>query len=93
MINPKNKRVTITLDPISQELLTTLAQRYNKSFSDIFKWSLNVLAAKKRHNLVIKLREQIESKEPDKETIENHKWYDKDGNEITYDQWLELYFN
>lgn len=85
MINPKNKRVTITLDPISQELLTTLAQRYNKSFSEIFKWSLNCLAAKKRHNLVIKLREQIESKEPD------DKWYDKDGNEITYDQWLELY--
>ena len=58
MINAKNKRVTITLDPISQELLITLAQRYNKSFSDIFKWALNCLAAKKNHNIIIKLKEQ-----------------------------------
>lgn len=65
MINPKNKRVSITLDPISQELLNTLSQRYNKSFTEIIKWSLNCLAAKKRHNLVIKLREQIETTEPE----------------------------
>lgn len=63
MINPKNKRVTITLDPIAQELLNTLAQRYNKSFSDIFKWALNCLAAKKNHNIVIKLKEQQEQEQ------------------------------
>lgn len=61
MISPKNKRVMITLTEEATQLLESLSTRYNKSKSEIIKWSLNVLAAKKRHNLVIKLREQIEN--------------------------------
>lgn len=83
----------ITLTEESTQLLNSLSTRYNKSKSEIIKWALNVLAAKKNHNLVIKLREQLESKEPDNETVNDNKWYDKDGNEITYEQWLELYFS
>ena len=59
MINKtKNKRVQVTLPNETVELLESLSNRYNKTFSEIIKWSLNVLAAKKRHNLLIKYREQ-----------------------------------
>lgn len=58
MINPKNKRVQITLPGETVELLESLSIRYNKSNSEIVKWAINVLAAKKRHNIVIKLSEQ-----------------------------------
>lgn len=64
MISPKNKRVQVTLPNETVELLESLSTRYSKSYSEIVKWSLNVLAAKKRHNLIIKLREQ-ESSEPE----------------------------
>ena len=63
MINPKNKRVMITLTEESTQLLNSLSTRYNKSKSEIIKWALNVLAAKKRHNLIIKLREQINNED------------------------------
>ncbi len=58
MINPKNKRVQVTLPGETAELLESLSNRYNKSNSEIVKWAINVLAAKKRHNIVIKLSEQ-----------------------------------
>ena len=58
MINPKNKRVQVTLPGETAELLESLSNRYNKSNSEIVKWAINVLAAKKQHNLLIKLREQ-----------------------------------
>lgn len=58
MINPKNKRVQVTLPGETAELLQSLSTRYNKSCSEIVKWAINVLAAKKAHNFVIKLREQ-----------------------------------
>lgn len=58
MINPKNKRVQVTLPGETVELLKSLSNRYNKSNSEIVKWAINVLAAKKSHNIVIKLREQ-----------------------------------
>lgn len=61
MINPKNKRVMITLTEEDTQLLESLSTRYNKSKSEIIKWALNILAAKKRHNLLIKLREQLPS--------------------------------
>lgn len=60
MINPKNKRVQVTLPNETAELLKSLSNRYNKSNSEIVKWAINVLAAKKSHNIVIKLREQKE---------------------------------
>lgn len=58
MINPKNKRVQVTLPGETAELLESLSTRYNKSNSEIVKWAINVLAAKKSHNFIIKLREQ-----------------------------------
>jgi len=60
MINPKNKRVQVTLPGETVELLESLSNRYNKSNSEIVKWAINVLAAKKNHNFIIKLREQEE---------------------------------
>ena len=66
MINPKNKRVQVTLPGETAELLESLSNRYNKSNSEIVKWAINILAAKKHHNLLIKLREQ----EPSSETPE-----------------------
>lgn len=78
MINPKNKRVHITLNPESLELLNSLSKRYSKSNSEIVKWALNVLAAKKNHNLLIKLREQSIQEEqiqeePDQELMDKYK--------------------
>lgn len=58
MINPKNKRVQVTLPGETAELLKSLSTRYNKTNSEIVKWAINVLASKKSHNFIIKLREQ-----------------------------------
>lgn len=58
MINPKNKRVQVTLPGETVELLESLSNRYNKSNSEIVKWAITVLAARKKHNIVIKLSEQ-----------------------------------
>lgn len=63
MINPKNKRVQVTLPGETAELLESLSIRYNKSFSEIVKWAINVLGAKKHHNIVIKLSEQQEQEQ------------------------------
>lgn len=60
MINPKNKRVQVTLPGETAELLESLSKRYSKSNSEIVKWAINVLASKKKHNYVIKLREDDE---------------------------------
>lgn len=60
MISPKNKRVQVTLPNETVELLKSLSKRYNKSSSDLVKWAINVLAAKKKHNLTIMLRENQE---------------------------------
>lgn len=73
MINPKNKRVQITLPGETAELLESLSKRYSKSNSEIVKWAINVLAAKKRHNIIIKLSEQeneLTNNEEDEMTIE-----------------------
>ena len=69
MINPKNKRVQVTLPGETFELLESLSNRYNKSNSEIVKWAINVLAAKKSHNLIIKLREQNTNKDEEEEPI------------------------
>lgn len=74
MINPKNKRVQVTLPGETAELLESLSNRYNKSNSEIVKWAINILAANKKHNFVIKLREQDETKleevnDPEQEDI------------------------
>lgn len=63
MINPKNKRVQVTLPGETVELLESLSTRYNKSNSEIVKWAINVLAAKKHHNIIIKLSEKQETKQ------------------------------
>lgn len=78
MINPKNKRVQVTLPGETAELLKSLSNRYNKSNSEIVKWAINVLASKKRHNIVLKLREQTENTEPE----ENNQNNDEDYNEL-----------
>lgn len=73
MINPKNKRVQVTLPGETAELLESLSKRYSKSNSEIVKWAINVLAAKKRHNIIIKLSEQqneLTNNEEDEMTIE-----------------------
>ena len=67
MINPKNKRVQVTLPGETVELLESLSNRYNKTFSEVVKWAINVLAAKKRHNIVIKLSEQTKEQEEQEE--------------------------
>lgn len=71
MINPKNKRVQITLPGETVELLESLSKRYNKTFSEIVKWAINVLGAKKRHNIVIKLSEQTKEQEEQEEPKDN----------------------
>lgn len=53
----------ITLTEEATQLLESLSNRYNKSKSEIIKWALNVLGAKKKHNLIIKLREQVEEEQ------------------------------
>lgn len=63
MINPKNKRVQVTLPGETAELLETLSNRYNKTNSEIVKWAINVLAAKKHHNIIIKYGEKQENQE------------------------------
>lgn len=78
MINPKNKRVQVTLPGETAELLESLSNRYNKSNSEIVKWAINVLASKKRHNIVLKLKEQEENTEPE----ENKQSNDEDYNEL-----------
>lgn len=78
MINPKNKRVQVTLPGETAELLESLSIRYNKSNSEIVKWAINVLAAKKRHNIVIKLSEQQEEEK------------NKDDDEMTPEEQQQL---
>lgn len=83
MINPKNKRVQVTLPGETVELLESLSNRYNKTNSEIVKWAINVLAAKKSHNFVIKLREQKdEIKEENLEEINLDEEPKKDDNDI-----------
>ena len=76
MINPKNKRVQVTLPGETVELLESLSNRYNKTNSEIVKWAINVLGAKKRHNIVIKLSEQNQ-KEQEEETEEDRKDFEE----------------
>lgn len=82
MINPKNKRVQVTLPGETAELLKSLSNRYNKSNSEIVKWAINVLAAKKRHNIVIKLSEQQEQNNDDELTPEEEQHLIKLINEL-----------
>lgn len=76
MINPKNKRVQVTLPGETAELLESLSNRYNKSNSEIVKWAINVLASKKKHNFIIKLKEQENEKQEEK-TQEDHKDFEE----------------
>ena len=73
MINPKNKRVQVTLPGETAELLESLSKRYSKSNSEIVKWAINVLASKKRHNFIIKLSEDTEEQQDEKMTDEEAK--------------------
>lgn len=70
MINPKNKRVQVTLPGETVELLESLSTRYNKSNSEIVKWAINVLASKKRHNLILHYGEQKDNSEEEKDNDE-----------------------
>lgn len=71
MISPKNKRVQVTLPNETVELLQSLSIRYNKSSSELVKWAINVLAAKKKHNITFMIREsKIEDEQTSEETNE-----------------------
>ena len=73
MISPKNKRVQVTLPNETVELLESLSKRYNKSSSELVKWAINVLAAKKKHNITFMIRES---------KIEDNPISEEESNEI-----------
>lgn len=71
MISAKNKRVQVTLPNETVELLESLSKRYNKSSSELVKWAINVLAAKKKHNITFMIREQKSQDDPISEEESN----------------------
>ena len=84
MINPNNKRVQVTLPGETAELLESLSKRYNKSNSEIVKWAINVLAAKKHHNIVIKYGEKQETKQEKKQEFQEEQEEDTEDNIVEF---------
>lgn len=79
----KNKRLKITLNQITDELLSSLEKRLNKTKSIIIQEALVVYSTKLQHNCTILFRVPsqeketiytVENKEPKKEKISNEEF-------------------
>lgn len=57
MIKSENKRVQLTLDPESIELLTTICLRFNITKTQAIKQALKVFASKRKHQITLIYRE------------------------------------
>lgn len=60
MINPKNKRIEITLSSEELELLKSICLRFNISKSRAFSQALKVFAAKRKHIITLSYKESDE---------------------------------
>lgn len=63
MIKSENKRIQLTLDPESINLLTTICLRFNITKTQAIKQALKVFAAKRKHQITVIYREPDVNKE------------------------------